>query len=101
MFTLTAKFLMLLIELSKNPAWPAFVNEFKAVEQDIVDQALHFYPDANDFNAKERATLLRGAAIAVTVLANGFKDPIILLEDMKLIEKTEQLKNQSSESCSF
>jgi hypothetical protein len=101
MFTLTAKFLTLLIELSRNPAWPAFVNEFKNVEQDIIDQALHFYPDANDFNAKERATLLRGAAIAVTVLANGFKDPLNLLEDLKLIEKTEQLKNEVPESSSY
>lgn len=92
MFTLTEDMLKILINLGKSDGWPIFLGEFRKIRDENVANAIHFNPDALDANARERQTLLRGVAVCLDVLCNAFSDPITLLEDIKLVEKTEDLK---------
>lgn len=96
MFHLTPEMLKILMVLSKDPAWAVFMQEFKKIRDENVEDALHFTPDPADMNARDRQTLLRGVAVCLDVLCNSFTDPVTLLEEIVLIEKTEALKKESN-----
>lgn len=96
MFHLTQEMLKILMVLTKDPAWAVFIREFKKIRDENVEGALHFFPDPSDMNAQERQTLLRGVAVCLDVLCNAFSDPVSLLEEIVIIEKTEIIKKESN-----
>jgi type II secretory pathway component PulM len=96
MFTLTQEMLKILLVLSKDSVWPIFIHEFKKIRDENVDDTIHFFPDLADVNARERQTLLRGIAVCLDVLYNAFLDPVSLLEDVKLVENTNQSQKDSN-----
>lgn len=95
MFNITSEMLKILLVLSKDPVWPVFIQEFKKIRDDNVENVLHFFPDPIDVNARDRQTLFRGVAVALDVLCNAFIDPISLLEEIKIVGKNEELKKES------
>jgi hypothetical protein len=95
MFNLTKEMLKILLVLSKDPAWPVFLREFKTIRDENVENALHFNPPKNDFNAKQRQDLFRGVAVALDVLYHAFDNPIALLEEIQLAERITEAQNMA------
>lgn len=93
MFHMTPNLLKILISLHSVDGWPAFLKELKKIRDDNIAQNIHFNPDPDDANAGERHAVFRGVAICLDVLYNAFTDPVALLEEIKLSEKTEEKKN--------
>jgi AAA+ ATPase superfamily predicted ATPase len=94
---MSANMLKILLILSKDPAWPTFIREFKQIRDDNMEQAVHYNPDPQDFNAKTRQDLFRGIAVCLDVLHNSFNDPVSLLEEINLAERMQKQENEIKE----
>lgn len=96
MFHLTPNMFRILIILSKSEVWPQFLEEFKKIRDLKVEEAIHFDPAENDFNARDRQNLFRGMAVACDVFFQSFSDPIKLLEEVQIIEKQAALQKEQN-----
>ena len=96
MFHITPNMLGILISLEKREDWQIFLKEFKQVRDEHVDESLHFVPNMEDFNARQRADILRGIALCLDVLYHAFEDPLKLLEEIRIIGKETEMKKDQN-----